>query len=293
MHLNISSLMKAIYLYIFLFTFQFCPFILKGQEKLMSPAEFLGYEIGEEFTYHHQVLDYFRYVAANSERVQLQEYGSTYEKRPLVLAFISTEENLKKKETIRVNNLRRAGLLGGKEGKEEIAIAWLSYNIHGNEAVSTESSMEVLYALASGKKEEVNEWLKNTIVVIDPVLNPDGRERYINWYKRVAGRNSNSNPDAWEHHEPWPGGRPNHYLFDLNRDWAWQTQKETQQRMAVYNQWLPHIHADFHEQGIESPYYFAPAAEPFHEYITDWQREFQTTIGLNNTKYFDESYWHL
>ena len=89
--------------------------------------------------------------------------------------------------------------------------------------------------------------------------------------------------------EPWPGGRTNHYYFDLNRDWAWQTQTESESRIQLYNQWLPHVHVDFHEQSPNSPYYFAPAAEPFHEYITDWQRELQTMIGKNHAKYFDEN----
>jgi hypothetical protein len=96
---------------------------------------------------------------------------------------------------------------------------------------------------------------------------------------------------AKEHNEPWPGGRPNHYLFDLNRDWAWATQVESQQRLNVYNKWLPHVHVDFHEQGINSPYYFAPAAEPYHEVISNWQREFQNQIGKNHAKYFDKEGW--
>ena len=91
--------------------------------------------------------------------------------------------------------------------------------------------------------------------------------------------------------EPWPSGRPNHYLFDLNRDWAWATQVESSQRIAIYNKWLPHIHVDFHEQGINNPYYFAPAAEPFHEVISDWQRNFQTQIGKNHANYFDKEGW--
>ncbi len=98
-------------------------------------------------------------------------------------------------------------------------------------------------------------------------------------------------PQAREHHEPWPGGRSNHYYFDLNRDWAWQTQTETVQRMKKYNEWLPQIHVDYHEQGYNAPYYFAPAAEPYHQAITQWQRDFQVTIGKNNAKYFDANGW--
>ena len=91
-----------------------------------------------------------------------------------------------------------------------------------------------------------------------------------------------------EHNEPWPGGRTNHYYFDLNRDWAWQTQVESTFRMAEYNRWLPHIHADIHEMGPNSPYFFAPAAEPYHECISEWQRNFQIEIGKNHAKYFEE-----
>ena len=126
---------------------------------------------------------------------------------------------------------------------------------------------------------------------MDPCVNPDGRDRYANWYNQVKTEPYSIDRDASEHNEPWPGGRPNHYLFDLNRDWAWATQIETRQRLKIYNQWMPQIHVDFHEQGINEPYYFAPAAEPFHEVITDFQRDFQTEIGKNNAKYFDKNGW--
>ena len=103
--------------------------------------------------------------------------------------------------------------------------------------------------------------------------------------------NYNPEPSAREHAEPWPGGRSNHYNFDLNRDWAWQTQVETQQRIKKYNAWMPQVHVDYHEQGFNEPYYFAPAAEPIHEVITPWQRELQVMIGKNHAKYFDQNGW--
>ncbi len=265
---------------------------LLAQQNLKNPDEFLGYTLGTRFTPHHRVVQYFEYLAENSNKVQLQPYGTTYEQRPLLLAFISSPANLARLESIRQNNLRRAGVLEGRvEAEQPVSLVWLSYNVHGNEAVSTEASMAVLHTLAEAKDENIEDWLQNVVVIIDPAVNPDGRDRYVNWYNSVVGEQYNVQPEAREHQEPWPGGRPNHYLFDLNRDWAWQTQRESRQRMQVYNQWLPHIHADFHEQGVEEPYYFAPAAEPYHQYITEWQRQFQTTIGLNNTRYFDESGW--
>jgi len=111
------------------------------------------------------------------------------------------------------------------------------------------------------------------------------------WFNTTASKPYDIDQQASEHNEPWPGGRANHYLFDLNRDWVWATQIESQSRLKIYNKWMPHIHVDFHEQGINEPYYFAPAAEPFHEIISDWQRDFQIQIGKNHAKYFDAEGW--
>lgn len=254
--------------------------------QLQSPAEFLGYPIGTQFTRHADVVRYFEHVAAQSDMVAYLPYGTTNEGRALTYAIVSSPENSNRIETIRKDNLKSIGLEDGT-ANPETAIVWLSYNVHGNEASSTEAAMNTLYQLITEKQQ----WLQNTIVIIDPNVNPDGRDRYVNWYNQVKATPYNVSQDAIEHDEPWPGGRPNHYLFDLNRDWAWASQVETQQRLKVYNQWMPHIHVDFHEQGINEPYYFAPAAEPFHELITPFQREFQTEIGKNHARYFDEEGW--
>lgn len=270
----------------------FAVFLLSLQpsftQELQSPEKFLGYETGTRFTRHADVVKYFEYIAKNSGLTQYHTYGKTNEFRPLTYAVISSEENLRDLEKIRTNHLKNAGISNGPaESLSDKAIVWLSYNVHGNEASSTEAAMQTLYELVTSNKE----WLKNTVVIMDPCVNPDGRDRYANWYNQVKAESYNSSPLAIEHNEPWPGGRPNHYLFDLNRDWAWATQVETRQRLKVYNSWMPHIHVDFHEQQINEPYYFAPAAEPFHEVITPFQREFQIEIGKNHAKYFDEKGW--
>jgi len=266
--------------------------VAEAQQRLQTPAQFLGYALGEQFTTHDRLLEYVRYLAGQApSRMKLQEYGRTYEGRPLVLAYVASEENLPRLEQIRQNNLRMAGLQPGSVEGNQPAIAWLSYNVHGNESVSSEAVMQVLYDLVNPENAQSKAWLQNTVVLIDPCVNPDGRERYVQWYKQAANRGGNASPYAWEHWEPWPGGRPNHYYFDLNRDWAWQTQIESKQRLAVYNSWLPQLHADFHEMGPESPYYFSPAARPFHENITPWQRQFQHTIGEYNRQYFDKNNW--
>ncbi len=264
-------------------------------QTIQSPEQFLGYKVGTRFTPHFKLLNYFRYVESVAPAmVKIEKYGETYEGRDLEVAYIALPENLQKLEAIRLNNQRLAGLAKDKmapltDGAP--AIVWLSYNVHGNEPASSEASMLTLFALVDPNNTQTKEWLKNTVVVIDPCINPDGRDRYVNWYNSAVGAQFNADPQAREHSEPWPQGRTNHYNFDLNRDWAWQTQKETQQRLKLYNRWLPQVHVDYHEQGYNAPYYFAPAAQPYHEVITQWQRDFQVQIGRNNARYFDNNGW--
>jgi Zinc carboxypeptidase len=277
---------------LFLLTFLISSYISFAQQ-LKSPDDFLGYSLGSKYTPHYKIVNYFNHAAAAMPKMmKLEQYGQTNEGRPLLLAFVASEENFSKLEDIRKNNLRLTGVLNDKPGDVNTpAIVWLSYNVHGNETSSSEVAMKTLYELLNAGNAQTKEWLKNTVIIIDPCLNPDGRDRYVNWFTQVVGKNANASNDAREHSEPWPGGRTNHYNFDLNRDWAWQTQVETQGRLKKYNEWMPQIHCDYHEQGVNNPYYFAPAAEPYHEVITKWQRDFQMTIGKNNAKYFDANGW--
>ncbi|MDB5208369.1 MAG: zinc carboxypeptidase [Flavisolibacter sp.] len=276
--------MKQIFILLLFFFYQ------NSFAQVQTPEQFLGYKIGTHYTPHHRIVEYFKAIAAASpSTIKLQQYGVTNEGRPLLAAFISTAQNISNLESIRTNNL---SLTEGKgAGSSAPAIVWLSYNVHGNETSSSEAAMLTLFALADPSNAQTKTWMQNTVVIMDPCLNPDGRDRYVNWFNSVSNKTFNPLAESREHREPWPGGRSNHYNFDLNRDWAWQTQVETQQRLSLYNQWLPQVHVDFHEQSYNEPYYFAPAAEPFHEVITPWQREFQNTIGRNHAKYFDANGW--
>ncbi|THU40649.1 zinc carboxypeptidase [Niastella caeni] len=262
--------------------------------QVKSPDQFLGYKLGTRYTPHYNIVNYCKQVAeAAPNMVKLEQYGTTNEGRPLLLLYVTSPGNMERLEAVRQNNLRLAGMTSDKMAPDEKApaIVWLSYNVHGNETSSSEAAMLTLYELVNPANTKAKEWLQHTVIIIDPCINPDGRDRYVNWFNSVVGIQPNPQPYTREHSEPWPGGRPNHYYFDLNRDWAWQTQVETQQRIVKYNQWLPQVHVDYHEQSYNSPYYFAPAAEPYHEVITGWQREFQTIIGKNNAKYFDQHGW--
>lgn len=276
--------MKQVFFFLSFFFYVFC---LQAQ-PLQSPQEFLGYKPGDAFTPHYKIVAYFEQLAkAQPQNIQLQTYGYTYEGKPLLLAVISSAANMKKLNAIQQQH--KAVVSSGS--KEEVGIVWLSYNVHGNEPSSSEAAMVTAHALLDPSNSQLKSYLENTIVIIDPCLNPDGRDRYVNWYNSVKGKHLNTDPQSREHSEPAPMGRGNHYYFDLNRDWAWQTQVETQQRMKVYNQWMPHIHVDYHEQYYDNPYYFAPAAEPQHKAVTNNQKEMQRIIGQNNARYFDKNGW--
>jgi len=258
--------------------------------QTIQPNDFFPNDLGEHFMPHHTIVDYFAAVGEKSNQALFFKYGETYEGRDLVYTIISSADNIKNIELIRQDNI---DISRGKNKniKDSKAIVWLSHGVHGNEAGATNSAIATLYELTDPKNTEIQSWLENTIVILDPCLNPDGYDRYVQWNRGVGNKIPNAHIETREHDEPWPSGRVNHYQFDLNRDWAWATQIETQQRLTVYNQWLPHIHVDVHEQGHNNPYYFAPAAQPFHKYITKWQGDFQTEIGKNHTKYFDAEGW--
>lgn len=275
--------MKKAVFFLLLMTFISIPTLA----QLQSPSEFLGYELGEQWTPHYKVLNYYKHVSENSDLVTFHQYGSTYEGRELVYVVVTSQENQGNIEEIRTNNLKLVGFEEGELTENQKAIVWLSYNVHGNETSSSEAALQSIYELVTEKTA----WLDDVVVIMDPMINPDGRDRFVNWNRTQIGAQANANPDAREHNEPWPGGRTNHYMFDLNRDWAWQTQKESQERIQAYLEWMPHVHVDFHEQSYNSPYYFAPAARPYHSVITEWQREYQKTIGENHAKYFDENSW--
>jgi hypothetical protein len=266
------------------------PIQAQDDAGLQTPASFLGYELGSQFTPHHRVVDYVRHVAARSPAVTARQYGTSHEGRSLVLATITTPANHGRLDTLRRANLQRAGMAEGTP-QADAAVVWLSYNVHGDESVGSEAALKTLYALADTSNARTQGWLENTVVLLDPALNPDGRTRYVQWFRETVGASVTPDPSAREHHPPWAPGRTNHYYFDLNRDWAWATQTETRQRLDAYHRWMPNVHVDYHEMGADDHYYFAPAARPFHENLTEWQRDFQVTIGRNNASYFDDNGW--
>jgi murein tripeptide amidase MpaA len=262
---------------------------------VMSPREFLGYELGAEFTPHAGVRDYMRALADASPRVDVSTYGRTPEGRDLIQVVIADPGNHARLGQILELNaeLARAGTT--EERARVIAagipaVLYFSYGVHGNESSSSEAAMWTAYDLAIGSGD-VGSVLDSLVLIIDPVANPDGRDRYVNWYRSVVGESPNASPRTREHSEPWPGGRYNHYLFDLNRDWAWMTQPETRARLATWWRWNPQVHVDFHEMSPTSTYFFFPAAAPINpiypDHILEWGRRF----GEANAGAFDAHGW--
>jgi len=278
--------MKSIYLLSALLILQLN---IQAQD-INSPEEFLGYKPGSQFTMHHQALDYIKYLADESENLSYLPYGKSNEGRELGVAFISSAENLANLDRIRKSNLINTGFMEGKADSLQKPFVWLAYNVHGNESVGMEAALVTMYTLVSNSFEGVSDWLEECIIVIDPCQNPDGRDLYANRYSRSKSIEPNPNPDDWQHHQGWPSARLNHYLFDLNRDWVWQTQAETRQRIKLYNQYMPHVHADFHEMGASSTFFFAPGADPWHAVITPWQHNFHELTGKTNAELFDEQF---
>lgn len=266
---------------------------LEYSDVIQSPAEFLGYQPGEAYSHHFQLGAYLKHLAESSDRVELVTYGQTYEGRDLWLAIITSEENHLNLEDIRQNNLRLADAsLSDSEASDLIenspAIVWLSYGVHGNEASSAEAAIQAAYRMAAAEDTETSRFRDEAVTIIDPLLNPDGRDRYVTWYKSSRAHMLNTDPVDLEHDEIWPGGRTNHYWFDLNRDWVWLVHPESQGRIAEYQKWMPQVHLDIHEQGFNSNYFTMPGTTPRNEQLPDEYEEWADRFGRGAIAEFDE-----
>ncbi|MEP7011152.1 MAG: M14 family metallopeptidase [Acidobacteriota bacterium] len=264
--------------------------------RIPRPDEILGAPLGAKFNHWERILAYLGALDAASDRVELSDYGRTEEGRRLVLLAISSPGNLAKLEEIQRDHQRLAdpGSLSAAERERLIArtpsVVWLAYGVHGNESSSAEAAMGAAYVFAAGGGDFAR-LFEHTVVLLDPLMNPDGRERYLATYEQRRGAEPNPRREAAEHSEPWPSGRVNHYLIDLNRDWAWATQPETRARLAAYRSWEPQVFVDFHEMGADSTYFFPPAAEPVHTRISHRTLSWLETFGRANAAAFDRLGW--
>lgn len=268
---------------------------VSAQAALPSPEDVLGYGIGEEFTDVASLYGYFRALAAASDEVSIDTYGESNEGRALIQVLIATAEHRARLDEILALNRELTDPETSEARAQEIisenpTVIYFTYGIHGNESSSSEASMWTAWDIAR-RASDVATVLDNAIVIIDPSANPDGRDRYVSFYKRAKGAEPNANPSAREHSEPWPGGRTNHYYFDLNRDWSWGSQKETRDRAATWPRWNPQVHVDFHEMGYTSTYFFFPATPPINPLYPNHTLEWGERFGDANAEAFDRNGW--
>ena len=255
----------------------------------------LGYDVGEKITSYPDMLRYFETLErAAPKQVKLFEYGRTWEGRKLIYAAIGNSDNIANLDDFadKMQKLSDPRITDNKAAQQLIdqlpSSVWLGYGVHGNEISSTDAAMMTAYHLLAAPTEPTNrKILKNTLVFIDPLQNPDGRSRFTSRYYATVGLEHSNDRLSAEHNEPWPSGRSNHYLFDMNRDWLAITQPETAGRIKAMNHYRPLVVIDLHEMGGDSSYYFSPAAQPFNPHMTKTQIDNMTAIGRNNGKHFD------
>ncbi|MDG1750886.1 MAG: M14 family zinc carboxypeptidase [Thalassotalea sp.] len=220
-------------------------------QQIIKPAAVLGFGLGERHIRHDQLVQYMETLAQASNKVVLTDIGRTTEMRKQVLLTISHPDNITKLPEL----LSRSDV--GKNPEDPLVI-WLGYSVHGDEISGSNAALVIAYHLAASQDESVTEILKNTVIVLEPSINPDGMDRFVNWVNTYRGTTANPDPNHIEHHQQWRTGRTNHFGFDLNRDWLLLSQKESRNRLAYFHQYQPHVLGDFHEMGANSSYFFQP-----------------------------------
>ncbi len=262
--------------------------------RIPTFREVLGYDPGEQITSPGDILRYLEALAARSGRLRIFEYARSWEGRKLVYVAIGSEANLRRLQDIRTETALLADPRRTPKAEAEKLIArlpatvWFAYGIHGNEVSPSDAALLTAYHLLAARNDPlVNRVLESVLVLIDPLQNPDGRERFLASFKQARGREADEDPIAAEHNEPWPDGRGNHYLIDLNRDWFAFTQPETRGAVKALLEWHPVVFVDLHEMAPESTYYFTPEAEPYNPHLAADLRSNLQILGRNNAKWFD------
>ena len=225
--------------------------------EISTPQEVLGYIPGEWHVTHDKLIEYMRTLARESDRISIENRGTTYEGRPLVLLTITSVNNHKNLDQIQADHL---ALTEGSTASTAIMpiVVYQGFSIHGNEPSGSNAALLLAYHLAAGQGPDVEQLLDNTIILFDPSFNPDGLQRFAGWVNQHKSKNVN--PDSYdrEYDEVWPGGRTNHYWFDMNRDWLPVQLPESQARIETFHNWMPNILTDHHEMGTNATFFFQP-----------------------------------
>ncbi len=238
----------------------FWPDGVEVDDSIPTPKQHFGFDIGFRHLRHHQVVSYLKALDAASDRISIEEYGRTHGDRPLLLLTITSQKNRDRLDEIQKahRKLAKPQLADNVDLDDLPAVINMGYGVHGDESSATNCAPVVAYYLAAAKDSEVDRWLDNCVILMDPSINPDGFDRFSTWANRYRGRVLNPDPQHAEHNQQWPPGRVNYYWFDLNRDWLPLVHPESRSRMRWYHQWKPNVVLDFHEMGTNSTFFFQP-----------------------------------
>ena len=275
--------------------------ILNGnyENNIDNPSQFLNFNYGDRVASPEQVTNALNKWSKQSNKLKVVEYAKTHEGRPLHAVFISSPENLNNLDNIKnkISELSDARNTSDREATQIIkslpAVAWMAYSIHGNETSGGDAALGLIYHLIANQDKDILNMLDEMIIIIDPLMNPDGRARFAKNLEQYRGTAPNYDDQSLLHTGDWPYGRTNHYYFDLNRDWLYLTQPETQGRVALINQWRPQILVDGHEMGPQDTFMTGPPREPINKNIDRDLIKWGNVFAQDQASAFDDNNWRF
>ncbi|WP_189663251.1 MULTISPECIES: M14 family zinc carboxypeptidase [unclassified Polaribacter] len=257
-------------------------------KNIPTPQSVIGHEVGEWHITHDKLVQYMKVLAKSSDRISIENRGKTYEDRPLLLLTISSPENHQNLESIRKIHIDGTNDTSLDVSKNPIVV-YQGFSIHGNEPSGSNAALAVAYYLAAAQGSEIDDLLKNTVILFDPSFNPDGLQRFAYWANTNKSKNINPDPNDREYSEIWPRGRTNHYQFDMNRDWLPVQLPESTARIASFHKWLPNILTDHHEMGSNSSFFFQPGIPSRTNPLTpQMNQDLTREIGTYHAKALDK-----
>jgi hypothetical protein len=263
------------------------------------PNAFLDFNYGDRVANHYQISNAILRWAEQSNKIKVIEYAKSHEGRPLYVAFISSSKNLNNLDQIKnhITKLSDPRVTSNAEAKSIIdnipAVAWMAYSIHGNETSGADAALGIIYHLISSTDLEITKMLEDMVIIVDPMMNPDGRDRFAKSLEQYRGTAPNYDDQSLIHTGDWPYGRTNHYYFDLNRDWFYLTQPETQGRVKLINQWRPQILVDGHEMGAQDTFMTGPPREPINKNIDRDLIKWGNVFAQDQAEAFDKKNWRF
>ena len=275
--------------------------ILNGEysESIDKPEKFLGFEYASRVATPEQISSAIQAWSKQSNRLKVIEYARSHENRPLHAVIITSPENLNNLDEIKnkISKLSDPRTTNDRTAKALInelpAIAWMAYSIHGNETSGADAALGIIYHLIASQDKDVLDMLKEMVIIIDPVMNPDGRARFAKNLEQYRGTAPNYDDQSLIHTGDWPYGRTNHYYFDLNRDWVYLTQPETQGRVSLINEWKPQILVDAHEMGSQDTFMTGPAREPINKNVDYDLIKWGNVFAKDQGQEFDKRNWRF